>query len=205
MAFEQIAVSRDDKGRARRRLEEVGLENACYSLAIAHPGALTLHNHPQFRPLLPSGVPLDLGAADILRCRETGVPRYNEFRRSLRMAPASSFRSLADGDATAAREIEKVYENVEDVDLIVGVMADRKPAGFAISDTAFRIFLLMAARRLRSDPFFTTDYREAVYTREGLDWIDDATMAGILRRRLPALEPALRGVENPFQPWPRVG
>lgn len=202
--FEQLVVTRDDRDRARRRLEEIGFENACYSLGVSHPGALTLHNHPTFKPRLASGEPLDLGAADILRTRECGVPRYNEFRRSLRLAPARSFHSLADGDQRLAREIEKVYDSVEDVDLIVGLMADRKPKGFAISDTAFRVFLLMAARRLRSDPFFTTRYKPAVYTRVGLDWIDDATMSGILRRHYPALEPALRAVDNPFQPWPRL-
>jgi hypothetical protein len=200
--FEDLAVTNDDDGRPRDKLREIGVENAWYSLAREHPGALTLHNHPNFRPKLPDGRELDLGAADIVRTRECGVPRYNEFRRSLRMPPATTFHALADGNAEHAREIEQVYETVEDVDLVVGLMADRKPAGFAISDTAFRVFLLMAARRLRSDPFFTTNFNADVYTQEGLDWIDGATMSGILRRQYPALEPALRKVGNPFQPWP---
>jgi hypothetical protein len=201
--FEELAVTRDDRHRARRRLGDIGVENAWYSLAIGHPGALILHNYPTFEPLLDSGQPLDLGAADILRVRECGVPRYNVFRRSLRLPPPDSFHDLAGGDPDRAREIEQVYDSVEDVDLTVGLLAERKPAGFAISDTAFRIFLLMAARRLRSDPFFTTHYKRSVYTRPGLDWIEEATMAGILRRHYPALEPALRDVDNPFKPWPQ--
>jgi hypothetical protein len=44
-------------------------------------------------------------------------------------------------------------------------------------DTAFRIFLLMASRRLKSDRFFTVDYTPEVYTATGLRWIDDATMS----------------------------
>lgn len=199
--FEDLAVTNDDDGRPGDRLRDIGVENAWYSLARAHPGSLTLHNHPDFRPKLPDGRELDLGAADIVRTRECGVPRYNEFRRSLRMPAATTFHALADGNAEQAREIEQVYDTVEDVDLIVGLMADRKPAGFAISDTAFRVFLLMAARRLRSDPFFTSNFNAGVYTQEGLDWIDGATMSGILRRQYPALEPALRKVGNPFQPW----
>jgi hypothetical protein len=199
--FEQLAMTRDDSDRPREQLHRIGYENACYSLAVSYPGALTLHNYPSFKPLLPSGAALDLGAVDILRTRECAIPRYNAFRRSLRLPPATSFHALADGKPRVAREIEKVYDSVEDVDLLVGLLADRKPAGFAISDTSFRIFLLMAARRLRSDPFFTTHYKPAVYTRTGLDWIDNASMAGILRRHYPALEPALRGVDNAFQPW----
>ena len=38
---------------------------------------------------------------------------------------------------------------------LVGMFAERLPAGFAFSDTAFRIVILMASRRLNSDRFFT--------------------------------------------------
>jgi hypothetical protein len=202
LPFEELAGTPRDRDRPRHQLEKIGYANAWYSLGHAYPGALTLHNHPsKFSPELPSGDELDFGAADILRTRECGVPHYNEFRRSLRMPPAASFHELADGNATFAREIEQVYDSVEDVDLVVGLMADRKPEGFAISDTAFRIFLLMAARRLRSDPFFTSHYKPSVYTRLGMKWIENATMGRILRRHYPELEPALRNVDNPFQPW----
>ena len=40
----------------------------------------------------------------------------------------------------------------------------RPPEGFAFSDTAFRVFVLMAPGRLKSDRFFTYDYRPEVYT-----------------------------------------
>jgi hypothetical protein len=204
LSFEELAVTTEMRERARDRLQQIGYANAWYSLGHSHPGALTLHNHPTtFKPRLPSGDLLDLGAADVLRTRECAIPRYNEFRRSLRLPPAGSFYELADGNARFAREIEEVYDSVEDVDLVVGLMADRKPEGFAISDTTFRVFLLMAARRLRSDPFFTTHYRPSFYTHAGLDWIRNATMGGMLRRHCPELEPALRKVDNPFRPWPR--
>lgn len=35
----------------------------------------------------------------------------------------------------------------------------------------FRIFVLMASRRLKSDRFFTDDYRPEIYTEFGLDYI----------------------------------
>ena len=203
--FEELVATQQHPARAREQLRHIEVENAWYSLAVAHPGALTLHNHPSFAAPLAAGGTVDLGAADLLRTRECGVPRYNEFRRGLRMPEAKSFLELADGNRRFAAEINKAYDGeIEDVDLIVGIMADRKPKGFAISDTAFRIFLLMAARRLRSDRFFTTDYTAAGYTQLGLDWIDEASMAEILRRHYPALSPALDGVANVFAPWPRM-
>ena len=44
------------------------------------------------------------------------------------------------------------------------------PEGFGFSDTAFRIFILMASRRLKSDRF-ADDYRPEIYTEFGLDLI----------------------------------
>ena len=45
------------------------------------------------------------------------------------------------------------------------------PTGFGFSDTAFRVFILMASRRLKSDRFFTTDWRteDLHASRHGLD------------------------------------
>ncbi len=59
----------------------------------------------------------------------------------------------------------------------------------------------MASRRLNSDRFFTRDYTPAVYTKAGLDWIDDNTMVTVLLRHYPQLRAALRGVKNGFHPW----
>ena len=81
------------------------------------------------------------------------------------------------------------------------MLAEKLPPGFGFSDTAFRIFILMASRRLNSDRFFTTDYTPAVYTKAGMDWINDNTMASVLLRHYPQLRPALGSVPNAFMPW----
>jgi Animal haem peroxidase len=191
----------------RKRLEEIGVENALYSLGIANPGAISLHNYPRFLQHFdrPDGTRLDLAATDILRIRERGVPRYNQFRRLFRLKPAESFEELA-GNPDDAERLRRVYDgDLERVDLMVGLYAEPKPEGFGFSDTAFRVFILMASRRLKSDRFFTRDFTPDMYTQAGLDWIDDSTMATVLRRHYPSLAPALRGVRNAFAPWARVG
>ena len=88
---------------------------------------------------------------------------------------------------------------------MVGLYAEPLPRGFGFSDTAFRVFILMASRRLKSDRFFTRDYNAETYTQTGLDWIDDTTMIDVLKRHYPGLAPALEGVENAFAPWRRTG
>jgi len=187
----------------RQRLEELEMGDVFYSFGISHPGAITLHNFPRHlqRFERPDGVLFDLAATDILRVRERGVPRYNRFRELMHMKPATSFDQLTDNPEWAD-QIRQVYGgDLDRVDLMVGLFGEPKPRGFGFSDTAFRVFVLMASRRLESDRFFTRDYRPEVYTRAGLDWVDRNTMKTVLLRHFPELEPSLRGVENAFQPW----
>ena len=192
--------------QTRNRLEEIGLADSFYSFGRAHPGAITLHNYPRFLQTLEraDGEILDLAALDVLRIRERGVPRYNEFRRLFHLKPVSTFEELTP-NPTWAEELRRVYGDVEKVDLMVGLYAEPLPKGFGFSDTAFRVFILMASRRLKSDRFFTRDYNAKTYTQEGLDWIEDASMITVLLRHYPELAPALKGVKNGFAPWTQVG
>jgi hypothetical protein len=190
----------------RECLERIPIADAFYSFGTAHPGAITLHNYPRFLQELrrPDGELLDLAAIDILRTRERGVPRYNEFRRLFHMKAPETFEELT-GDAATAAELSRVYDgDIERVDLMVGLYAEPAPKGFGFSDTAFRVFVLMASRRLEADRFFTDDYRPEVYTAAGIEWVESNTMRTVLLRHFPQLAPALEGVANPFAPWQRV-
>jgi hypothetical protein len=193
---------------ARPALERIGMASALYSFGVMNPGAITLHNHPRAMQRLrePDDTPHlnDLAAIDILRSRERGVPRYNEFRRLLHKPPLTSFEELSDNPEWV-EQIRCVYGgDLERVDLMVGLFAETPPAGFGFSDTAFRIFILMASRRLNSDRFFTTDFTPEVYTPVGMRWIEENGFASVLTRHFPELLPALRTGRNAFAPWAPV-
>ena len=188
-------------------LQKHPLADLLYSFGTQHPGLVSLHNFPRFLQhfVRPDGKLMDLAATDILRHRETGVPRYCEFRRQLHLDPPASFEDLTSNREDAA-EMRRLYDgDIERLDLMVGLFAEEKPQGFAFSDTAFRIFILMASRRLNSDRFFTRDFTPAVYTKQGLQWIADNSMQTVLLRHWPQLRPAMRDAENAFQPWVRAG
>jgi Animal haem peroxidase len=193
---------------ARHLMETVPMADLFYSFGIMHPGAVTLHNYPHFMRQLvkPNGEAFDLAAVDILRDRERGVPRYRRFRELLGRGRINSFEEICPSKPQWAKELREVYnDDLDSVDLMVGMYAEDVPEGFGFSDTAFRVFILMASRRLRSDRFFTKDYRAEIYTQWGLDWIEKTTMTNLLLRHYPDLAPSLRGVENAFAPWKRVG
>lgn len=197
------------------RLRELPTVDWLYSLGRLHPGALSLHNFPNLLRNLEKVVEekevdgkkvptktmhLDLAAIDVLKMRERGIPRYNEFRRLFRMKPVTTFEDITDNEQWA-KELRQVYGHVNRVDLMVGMFAERKPPGFAFSDTAFRVFILMATRRLKSDRFLTRDFRPEVYTHAGMKWIRDTSMSTVLLRHHPELAGALENVKNPFKPW----
>jgi hypothetical protein len=186
-------------------MTQVSLTDLFYSFGIAHPGAITLHNYPRlFQRFERDDAPIiDLAAVDVLRDRERGVPLYNEFRKLIDLPRIETFEALTDNKEWA-QEIRRVYDNnIDKVDLMVGLFAERPPKGFGFSETAFRIFILMATRRLKSDRFFTIDYCPDVYTQPGLDWIDQNNMSTILKRHYPKLGGILGQVKNAFAPWPR--
>jgi len=193
-------------GMTRSFMNRHSFADLWYSMGRMHPGAIRLHNYPRFLQdhTRDSGEHFDLAMIDIFRDRERGVPRYNEFRRLLRKDPVKDFEELTD-NAVWREEIRALYKgDIEKVDLMVGLFAEPLPEGFGFSETAFRIFVLMASRRLKSDRFYTDDFRPEIYTQEGLDYIRHNGMKSVLARHVPELKPVLDKVENAFEPWPTL-
>ncbi len=190
----------------RPTVEKFGMTNLLYSFGVANPGAITLHNHPNALNghVRLNGDRVDLGTIDILRDRERGVRRYNDFREALRKRRIEHFEDLTDNPKWN-EEIRDVYDgDIDRVDLQVGLLGEPLPPGFGFSDTAFRIFILMASRRLKSDRFFTNHYNAGVYSAEGIEWVESNTMKDVLLRHHPELAPALEGIDNAFAPWREV-
>lgn len=204
LSFDDIHGGANSRGVLKR----MGPADCLYSLGIAHPGAVTLRNSPNFMRRFDrtDGNTIDLIATDIIRSRERGVPRYNEFRRQLRLKEATSFDEISNGDPATAAKLREIYGgDIDKVDAMVGMFGEKLPDGFGFSDTAFRIFVLMATRRLKSDRFFTVDFTPRVYTPEGIAWIADNDMGSVLLRHYPELAPVLCQQKNAFAPWPHVG
>ena len=195
-------------GRSGQKvLQQFDCADFFYSFGTSHPGAVRLHNYPKHLQNLVNdmGERIDLGTIDILRDRERGVPRYNRFRELLHKPAVRSFEELTDNPAWA-EEIRRVYDNdLSKVDLMVGLLAEPLPKGFGFSETAFRLFILMASRRLKSDRFLSTDYRAEIYTKEGFNWVEETTMIDVLARHFPAVAPAMKGIETAFHPWRKAG
>lgn len=199
-----IAIEDTRDGSSNDIIDAQGIERLWYSFGVTNPGSLTLHNYPNFLRNLsvPFVGDIDLAAIDIIRDRERGVPRYNEFRRQIGLNPIKVFEDLT-SDAHTLSELERLYDNdVEKIDALVGQLAETvRPQGFAFGETAFQVFIMNASRRLITDRFYTSDYTPEMYTPEGYDWVENTTMVDVLRRHNTELEGSLQGVDNAFKPW----
>ena len=188
-------------------MHSLEMSDLWYSMGMASAGAVCLHNYPAALRKLEriDGQFVDLATLDLVRDRERGVPRYNDFREMLNMPRRKSIDEITPNKEWA-REINEIYGgDVDLVDTQIGMQAEQPPKGFGFSDTAFRIFILMASRRLKSDRFFTNDFRPEVYTQVGFDWVNNSGMKDVLMRHYPELEPVLGNVDRVFAPWPKLG
>src|SRR5262249_52355941 len=130
---------------------------------------------------------VDLAVVDIVRTRRRGVPRYNDFRAGLHKRRLTRFEDIC-ADPESVRRLKEVYRgDIDLVDTVVGLLAETPPDNFGFSDTAFRIFLLMATRRLQSDRFLTVDFRPEIYSPFGMDWLAKNNMTSLLLRHCPEL------------------
>jgi hypothetical protein len=94
---QKVAVINTFESKATDAMRSRGLANWGLSMGRQRLGLLTLHNIPQFMqsirlPRLDTpGKQIDIAALDLIRDRERGVPRYNEFRRQYGLRQLTSF------------------------------------------------------------------------------------------------------------------
>jgi hypothetical protein len=122
---QNVPVIETFRGKATEAMRQKGLENWALSMGRQRLGALTLQNHPQFlqnlkTPRLQSPTQqIDIAALDLIRDRERGVPRYNEFRRQYGLKQLTSFADFVDTrlpqDSPARREQEQLVNTLREV------------------------------------------------------------------------------------------
>jgi hypothetical protein len=101
----RISVVETFQGKATPFMQSMGIENWGLTLGRQRLGLLTLHNSPLFLQNLKMGrldsktQQIDVVALDIIRDREHGVPRFNEFRRQYGLRQMTSFDDFKDPGA----------------------------------------------------------------------------------------------------------
>ena len=101
----RISVVETFQGKATPYMQTMGIQNWALTLGRQRLGLLTLHNSPLFLQNLKLGrldsktQQIDVMALDIIRDREHGVPRFNEFRRQYGLRQMTTFDDFKDPGA----------------------------------------------------------------------------------------------------------
>jgi Animal haem peroxidase len=121
----KVPIVETFRGKATPFMRERGLGNWALSMGRQRLGALALQNHPRFMQnlkidrLKSPTQQIDLAALDIIRDRERGVPRFNEFRRQYGLRTLTSFDDFIDlhvaKDSPEARDQAQLVATLREV------------------------------------------------------------------------------------------
>jgi hypothetical protein len=109
----KIPVVETFRGRATGFMHERGLTNWALSMGRQRLGALALQNHPRFLQNLKMNrlksptQQIDVPALDLIRDRERGVPRFNEFRRQYGLRSLTGFDDFVNHQAVGPERAEQ--------------------------------------------------------------------------------------------------
>lgn len=119
--LEKVPVVESFRGRATAMMQDRGLENWALTMGRQRLGLLTLNNHPQFlqnlkmERLTQGTGQIDVAALDLIRDRERGIPRFNEFRRQYGLQQLTSFDDFVDTrlpEGSAERKRQEEYVTI---------------------------------------------------------------------------------------------
>jgi Animal haem peroxidase len=121
----EVPVASMVRADATPAMHDGGMANWALTMGRQRLGALTLLNHPMFlqnlpMPRIPGGTgKLDIAALDIIRDRERGVPRFNEFRRQYGLHTLTGFDDFVDqhlaADSPERKQQEELVRKLRDV------------------------------------------------------------------------------------------
>jgi hypothetical protein len=121
----KVPVIETFRGNATDAMRSRGIANWAVTLGRQRLGLLTLNNDPMFMQNLPlprlnsKTQMIDLAALDLIRDREHGVPRFNEFRRQYGLRQLTGFDDFIDQhlakDSPARKDQEEMVASLRQV------------------------------------------------------------------------------------------
>jgi len=153
---------------------------------------LTRDNHEQFDSGFSEDVTnhlfdgdrngMDLVALNIQRGREHGIGGYTRYRQICGLSRATSFSGLSrEMSVQRTQELSAIYNNVDDIDLFIGMVSERPMAGAMVGPTTLCIVGDQFARLKKGDRYFYENGgQEGSFTQAQLAEIRVASMSRIL-------------------------
>ncbi|CAB3250755.1 unnamed protein product [Arctia plantaginis] len=125
---------------------------------------------------------LDVLAVDVQRGRDHGLPGYIQYRALCGLPVATSFQHLIDIiPQETVDKLSQLYEQPGDVDLVIGLMAEKPVPGSLLGPTATCLIKEQLWRTKNGDRYFYTHMDEAGrFTKRQLAELKRASLARLL-------------------------
>lgn len=123
----------------------------------------------------------DLGALNIQRGRDHGLPDYNTIRVAYGLSPVSSFTQIT-SDPDLRATLAGMYENVDDIDPWIGALAEDRRPGLMIGPLLRAVLSEQFTRLRDADRFW---YRR-VFSGDTLAAIEATRLSDVVRRNTAA-------------------
>jgi hypothetical protein len=124
---------------------------------------------------------LDLGALDIQRGRDHGLPDYNNLRGNYGLTQVTSFAEIT-SDPVIQQKLQQLYGNVNNIDAFVGALAEDHLPGSSAGPLITAIVSNQFTRLRDGDRFFYTNdaLLQDPEVKAILD-LDDVTLAQVIK------------------------
>ncbi|XP_069177766.1 salivary peroxidase/catechol oxidase-like isoform X1 [Procambarus clarkii] len=125
---------------------------------------------------------MDLVALNLQRARDHGIPGYNKWRKICALPRANTFDDLADViDPEVINQLRELYEDVDDIDIFIGGIAERPSPGSLLGHTFLCIIGDQFARLRVGDRFYYENGGlESSFTEAQLDQIRQTSLARVM-------------------------
>ncbi len=125
---------------------------------------------------------MDLASINIQRGRDMGLPSYNQARIDFGLSAVTSFAEIT-SDPVIAAALASVYDNVDQIDVWVGGLAEDHAAGSQVGSLFHRIIADQFARSRDGDRYW---FENGQFTSEELSLIRGTSLASLIQRNSTA-------------------
>ena len=173
-----------------------GIEPILRGLASSTQQTIDVEIADQLRSLLFVGMPsdgpvtngTDLAALNIARARDHGVADYNSVRAAYGLAKQTGFADLT-ADPALQAALAAVYQDVDHMDLWIGMLAEDHLAGGSVGELNAAILADQFERLRDGDRFFFENDPDlaawlapvAGFDGSALDWLNQFQLSDLLR------------------------
>ncbi|XP_060064711.1 chorion peroxidase-like [Ylistrum balloti] len=127
-----------------------------------------------------NGHSFDLGALNIQRGRDHGIPSYTKWREWIGAPKATSFKQLTDHSKREKRLLEKVYDHVDDIDLFAGGISENDVKGGHLGRVFSHILARQFSELKAGDRFFYERPTKEGFSKRQLDEIRKVKLSKVM-------------------------